>query len=352
MIKQRQSNFELLRIVAMLMIISTHCIASTKAFIAISSQEEQYLLNALQTLSLYGVNLFVLITGYFMVGRTKVSVRKVVVLLLDVAVYGLVMYGISIAIGVNTFSLSDTLKAALPILAGYRWFILAYIVLYLLSPLINSALLHISKKSFMVFLAIYFVLFSVWPTFLPNPPLDDYGYSFHHLIFIYLIGGYIKLYVKDVKVTKWTSVFIVSFLCTFILYCIPNITFPIIGNAYATRDSYNSVFVIMATVAIFMLFSKLKFQNKAINIFASSAFAVFLIHGDYNMMDYIFNNIFHIGIFYEYKLWIIPYLLCIIAIYLICAVIDLAKRKILDKPIGFILDKIKFLNYNITTEET
>lgn len=305
----------------------------------------------LQTLSVYGVNLFVLITGYFMVEKKTVSLRKLAGLLIDITFYGLAMYGVSLLVGIKQFSIGGLLKSALPLLAGYRWFVLAYCVLYLVAPLINVALGHVGKKQYLTFLVIYLFFFSLWPTFLPNPPLDDYGYSFHHLIVIYMIGGYIRHYGKDARVGWCSAVLAGSVLITAALHAVPDISFPILATAHGYRGANNSVFVIAGTVAIFLLFTKLHFSSKIVNLFAASAFSVFLIHGDFNTMDYLFNDLLQIGRTYDRSFWLVPYLLYIAAIYVGCALIDMGKKKLLDRPINRVLDYIGFLNYTISTQE-
>lgn len=350
--KKRFSNFELLRIIAMVMIVGSHCLTSTDAVNMVpGGMFSSVLLASMQTVVTYGVNLFALITGYFMVSRTSVSVQKIVKLLLDVALYGVIMYGSSILVGINEFSIGGLIKAALPLLAGYRWFVLAYCVLYLISPLINAALRHISKKQYLVFLGLYAFFFSIWPTFLPYPPLDDYGYSFHHLIFIYLIGGYIRLHVTDVKLSWCAGALAAAFAITTSLFFLDGISIPLLNSAVGYRTANNSVFVVIASVSLFLMFTKVKLQSNAINTLASSAFAVYLLHGDYNMMDYLFNEVFHVGALYSWPIWFLAYPLYMAAIYIFFALVDLAKQKLLDKPLNLILSKIKFLNFKITAME-
>ena len=184
----------------MVMIITTHCISSSKAFSVFQPNTIQYvILSFVQTLANYGVNLFVLITGWFMIEKTSISVRKVARILLDVAFYGIIIYLISVLIGINVLSLRGLIKAAFPLLFGYRWFVLAYCVLFVLIPYINAMLRHLTQAQYGTLLIICFVLFSVWPTFLPNPPIDHYGYSFLHLIFMYILAGYARKYIHDIS---------------------------------------------------------------------------------------------------------------------------------------------------------
>ena len=165
------ANIELLRIIAMLMIISTHCLVSINVGAIPKGSVSYYGILLVQTISVYGVNLFVLITGYFMVMQKSVSIKKVITLLLDVAIYGLIIYVISIFLEINSFSVAGVIKAVFPFIAGYRWFIVAYVILYMLIPFINTALRQLTFTQYRVLLVIFFFFFSVWPSFFPNPPL-------------------------------------------------------------------------------------------------------------------------------------------------------------------------------------
>ncbi len=349
--ESRQSNFELLRIIAMVMIIATHCLSSSSAFSAFQSNTIQYLILAfIQTLANYGVNLFVLITGWFMIEKTSISVRKVVQILLNVAFYGIIIYSISVLIGINVFSLRGLIKAVFPLLFGYRWFVLAYCVLFVLIPYINAMLRHLTQVQYGTLLIICFVLFSVWPTFLPNPPIDHYGYSFLHLIFMYILAGYGRKYIRNISSGCNLLLLLICLSCTLVLYLLPSDT-VFLSTALNYKGAYNSVFNVLSSFSIFLLFSKLSFSSKIINVFASSAFAVFLIHGDYNIMDFLFNDVLQIGSFYSHWYWCLVLISDIVLIYLVCAIIDLLKRRLFDKPEKRLLDMIPIFNYMINTTE-
>lgn len=347
--RTRLSNFELLRIIAMLMIIGTHCISSSHAFEQFVNRSTSYIiLTVLQTLCNLGVNLFVLITGYFMVERTKVSMRKPIELLLDVAIYGSALYCVSVLLGLQPFGLSGMVKSVVPLLAGYRWFVKAYIVLYLLIPYINFVVSKLSKRQYVIFLTVLFLLLSVWPTFLPSPPIDDYGYGFVHLIFLYIIGSYLRRFPWEFSTAKVLWIFFISFACTEALYLFDDVSLPVFSTVQGYVGAYNSVFNILASVSLFQLLSKITFQSQWVNLFASSAFAVFLIHGDYNIMNYLFNDLLKVPQYYQFSYWPILLITSILAVYIACAIIDMLKRKLLDKPISLLFDRIKLINFSIS----
>lgn len=82
----RDSNLELFRIIAMVMVIALHQNIASNALTELTiGQGNFYIANAVETLSICAVNCFVLLSGYFTVAKNTVPVKKCIQLLLDVA---------------------------------------------------------------------------------------------------------------------------------------------------------------------------------------------------------------------------------------------------------------------------
>ena len=90
--KERNSSIELLRIISMIMIILLHFLGGT-GYIGIIEEgtKNYYLTNILESLAIVGVNVFVLISSYFLINSNKVKLRKVIDLLLIMIFYGLII---------------------------------------------------------------------------------------------------------------------------------------------------------------------------------------------------------------------------------------------------------------------
>lgn len=345
---ERASNIELLRIIAMLMIIGVHYLGSSDAETLIS----QHTVNngvfiCVMSLCNIGVNLFVLITGYFMINAKGIKVSKMAKLLIDTLIYGMLLYGVSIWVGTNNFQLGELIKSAFPILAGYRWFIKAYCILYILIPFLNKVLQVITKKQYHILIIIILCLFSVWPSILPYPPMDDYGYGFIHLIVLYTISGYIRRF--GVKLTNKLLILVAlgGYIITILICFVGNPDIPFFSTLYSYKWAYNSPSNILFSVAIFILFTRVSFTNRIINILASSAFAVFLIHGDHNIMNYLFIDICRAPVTFNSIGWLPYMLLCIIVIYIICFIIDSVKKRLLNSLIDVFLDKLNLVSLQI-----
>lgn len=100
--KIRASNFELLRIVLILMVISLHYLngkmggALNTKNIALG-EFNYYLSRIIESACIIAVNCFVLITGYFMCNKKKIKIGKILDLFLIVFFYNIIIYILNIA---------------------------------------------------------------------------------------------------------------------------------------------------------------------------------------------------------------------------------------------------------------
>lgn len=138
--KDRSSNIELLRIIAMFMIICFHYVLKSKYDCSVLTYNT-FIIKSFYMLGEVGVNLFVLITGYFMI-KGKFSWKKLICLLLEVSFYFLISIYIGIKLGIYEYT---TFRAIFllffPTIMNRYWFTTAYILLYILSPYLNIFIL-------------------------------------------------------------------------------------------------------------------------------------------------------------------------------------------------------------------
>ena len=92
----------------------------------------------------FGVNLFVLISGYFLI-NSKFKFKKLLKLTTEVFFYSVTLYIVCIFLKITTFSIEEFKKVIFPISYNMYWFATTYIGLYLLSPFINKLLNNISR---------------------------------------------------------------------------------------------------------------------------------------------------------------------------------------------------------------
>ncbi len=157
----RQSNIELLRIVAMVMIVASHfCIHGGFKY------GEELTLNSVW-LTFFGsggklgVDVFMLISGYFAVMSERFRYSRVLRLWLQGFFYAVGIYLILILVKAIKFKTVDLLLSFIPVSAKIWWFLTCFFILTLLSPLIHRMYRSISQSAFKKALAVMTVFWII-----------------------------------------------------------------------------------------------------------------------------------------------------------------------------------------------
>ena len=270
----RESNIELLRIFTAMGVVILHYNYGRALQYVDQSSLNFGVLIGLESFWICAVDLFVLISGYFLYGKKSVSIMKVAELLLQVSVFRLFLGLTPTIIQGDFVSLKDFFKLLLPM----NYFVILYLVVYVLSPYINTLLLNLSDLAFKRLLAVTFVLFSLLPTindtvqFLAEIGMEDlstigregsnYGYSLVNFMQMYLIGAYIKRTENEKK--KLSSLMFKILICWSILF-VWGLFGIRAGMDINFSYSYCNPFVIILAVYLFLLFRNMDIDNLQIN---------------------------------------------------------------------------------------
>lgn len=149
----RQANFELLRIIAMFMVVILHWNTNSGLLLDVGSPVTGAGVWSLVTESvcIVAVNVYVLISGYFLSSCTF-SFRRVAQVLVQTLFYTVLIPPVLALVGV--LSWSEVLNpyhiwnSIFPVQSGHYWFVSAYVVLCLLSPFFNAGLETLSQNGY------------------------------------------------------------------------------------------------------------------------------------------------------------------------------------------------------------
>ena len=265
----RQSNFELLRIICMLMVMAGHAIGYVQETDLFGIDGICKL--TVSQLCLVCVNVFVMISGWFGI---KASWRGIGALLFQVFFISGLCFLVFFLLG-QPVSFKDHLLPYLLFGKGY-WFVVSYLILYALSPVLNAFCEKATQRVFLKVLLIIFIAEFVFGFLLDT---GHYAYGFSPLAFIslYLLARYVRMYPGKVFSFKrgydlliYLGISILSIAGLWLGYKWFGMGFHL--------NHYDSPLAIAASLFFLLFFSKLQFQSKAINWLASSAFAIYLIH--------------------------------------------------------------------------
>ena len=277
----RLLNIECLRCIAMLFIVLNHCILNIAIKrISLNGDPINFcFIDLLYQIVYTGVNIFVLISGYFLVNNAQNTTNwaKVIQLWLTVFFYSVIIYFGGVIIGWENLNLQNLIHYLMPIRYDSYWFMTQYIGLYVMSPFFAKWARSMTKQEYKAMLVSLFILTSV----IQLQGLKG-GFSLIWFIFLFMFAGYIRLYENESAVLrKWNKksglVFVIFSLLLFLL------SFPINGDTLdivSYFGFYNGPFLFILSVSIFLYFKKKKESKIIINISKLSPymFGVYLIH--------------------------------------------------------------------------
>lgn len=147
MVKKRNSNLELYRILLMLAIVAHHFVVNSELFHVLQSESLSLKSGFFYIFGMWGktgINCFVLITGYYMC-TSQITIKKFLKLILEVEFYQLFFFVIFILYGYVSFSWKACFKAFLPVSSVADGFTSSFILFYLFIPFINILIKNITK---------------------------------------------------------------------------------------------------------------------------------------------------------------------------------------------------------------
>lgn len=295
-----------------------------------------------ESTSICAVNAFIIISGYFSIKWKKKSFYNLV---FQLFFYSFTIYGFCVIFKIIPFEKKQFLQCFLAMSSAWS-FIRSYLILYFFSPLLNEFSERQNRKALFTYIVILFVA-------------ENFIFmSFDSINFLlmYLIGRWIRKTdaVTDFKINAhrayWFTTFFI-FLISYSIFIIFHFKAEIMTQLVLAY-SYASPLVILQSVFLFLVFSRLTIRSKIVNWAAESCLAIFLIH--------MHPAIKNIG-YYQYteKLYSLPFiehavalLLVIISVFAGSIIIDkirlklsndfylflryLYQRMSLDKKIGII----------------
>jgi len=344
-LKFRNSSIELLRIIAMIMIVSCHFATHGGfSFAGNFLSIPRLWWNFIEMGGNLGVDIFVLISGYFLVASNgKVfNINRILKFWGQVFVYSIVIYFVFCIIGVHDFGLISCIKSIFPITFGSWWFASTYFVLYLIHPFINMLLQKLDKKTYQILIITQLILWCIIPTFTTS------NYQSNSLVWfvtLYCVAGYVRLFGLNPRFTTKSYIgFSLLFSALRYLSCI---TLIILGTKipFAAENSLifynqNSILTFLSALSLFMVFEKWNMgHNKWINIVASATFGVYLIHDNAIIRNFLWLDVFK-NAQYQGSMSLIPYSIIVVAIvYVVCTAIDLLRQYIIEKPFMLLVNR-------------
>ncbi|MGN0412951.1 MAG: acyltransferase [Lachnospiraceae bacterium] len=304
--KKRMANIELLRILAMMMVVSLHFLAKGELLPSLTGplNGQGYLGWFLESFSIMAVDVYVLISGYFLV-ETGFRCKRVISLVLQVMFYTCLIPVVLILTGVlsiQDLTFWNVLLYIFPTNMLHYWFVSAYVLMFLFTPVLNAAVHAMKKQQLQMAIVILLIMESLSKTLIPvRLELDNLGYDAYWFMVVYLIAAYIRLYGISFfeKLGKKSGfIFLLGGISIFIWTMLIRVAYLKTGqfqNFIESAYGYNHLLTIGSAVALFYTFYYVKIHSQSLSrivcAIAPYTFGVYLLHE-------------HVNIRYEWPKWL------------------------------------------------
>lgn len=281
---KRESNIELLRILATFAVIILHYNNPSGGGAVVKAEGlNYYMLLFLECISVNAVNVFVIISGYFMCDNNKRTLSKPIELIIQVILIKQGFYLTQILMG-KPFDTKEFLVNFIP----NNWFVILYIVIYLVSPLLNELWKRMFEKKIekkaLVLLSVLFLFLPITIDILGEITGQEYfglstigafgsqqGYTIVNFAVMYFIGAYIKN-------SKVRGNVIRLFVYIILLFAWAIIEKDVPFKEMTVWEYCNPIVVLLAIEVVLIFRQKNIGSNKIINFIAKGSFMVYLMH--------------------------------------------------------------------------
>lgn len=340
--RSRMSNLELLRCIAMMMVVVLHYLGKGKILSSLTEPmpgSYEVVAWILEVFCIVAVNVYMLISGYFL-STSTFKLSRLVTLYLQLWVYSVGVGAVGILTGIFPLAeveIHDLLTLIFPISMGHYWFLTAYIYMYLFLPFIGGAVQKMSKKQMQLALGLLLFFFCILKSILPvRLEMDGQGYDCIWYLCVFLTAAYIRRFGMGM-VNSWkksTCLYVISCLIIF------GVTMGLhqfylhtgsLGRMIKVSLEYNHALTFLASLGLFGIFLHVKVPEsfgKIINRIAPYTLGVYLLHENLTLR-YAWQNWFGAD-----KVNSIPGLLlstvCAVAIVFVAGIIlDMVRARIM-----------------------
>ncbi|MDE6748117.1 MAG: acyltransferase [Lachnospiraceae bacterium] len=339
--ESRLANMELLRIVSMMLVVVLHFLWKGDCLPPLSQSSisnQDYLAWGLEALAIVAVNVYMLLSGYFLV-ESRFRVKRLIGLLLQLWFYSI---GIGIAAAAfgympeDGFSIYYLVQLCLPVSSNHYWFMTAYVFMYLFAPVLSQGIKKLTKKQFQIVLFLMIFVFSVIKSVTPvRLAADMSGYDCIWYLCIFMVAAYIRLYGLPFFKNAAHSflIYLMSAACIFGITLLLRVVYMKTGKLVNMLDicyDYNHILVLAASVALFYTFCHIEIKNRTLS-------HVICRIAPYTLGVYLWHE--HIVIRYEWTGWlydiieapdspsslIIVTLLAVTAVFVIGIILDMLR---------------------------
>lgn len=267
---KRESNIELCRIVAMLLVLLLHAnyfsLGEVEYTDALEDKFGTFTKAFAEQLCVICVNVFILISGWFGI---RPNIKGGLSLLFQVFFYHILVILLFLCIG-ETVTLKQVLVGFY--FGNSYWFVVSYLILYAISPILNAFIESSTPRIYASVLIVFFLMEFIYG-WIWNSVVFNRGYTTISFVGLYLLAQFVRRHLHQLlslDVYKCFLLYIFFSILPVGIFFLTGYKFNIIA--------YSSPFVILSSLFFFLTFNQMKISSKVINYLACSSLSIYLIH--------------------------------------------------------------------------
>ena len=319
----RASGIELCRVLAMLMIVTGHFVGQG-GLTAVHGNSMW--LRFCGSGGRLAVNLFLVVGCWFMVDY-RFKAERIARLYLTVWFYAVPLTILAIALGHPTDK--DVFRGFLPFLGRPLWFFSAYTSLALVAPWLKATF-KLTRKSLGALVALLTVIIPGVCT-LPDPQMC-YVVDVCYFFYVFVLVGFLKPLFSSSG--KYKYVALAAGIAIYALFVVLRQKGPPFVQEWAVQclADFKTIPNLTAALLLFYFFLHLNIGSvKWINVVASSAFAVYVIHSTPAFCGFLWHGVFQTGRWGASDFYPLYTAGVVIAVYLSGILLEIPRRLIVDR---------------------
>ncbi len=292
--KQRESGIELLKILAIFVVVIHHVTMTLGkqeyigGFRNASTDSVRFILSMFYYLGPLGNNLFFIASAWFLSERKRIKTNKLIQMLLDIWVVSVLFLMAFLCMGTKIKG-ADIIYSLFPTTFSNNWYATDYMIFYLIHPYLNLIFEKIGQKEHLIANGIAFFMYCIL-NMIRHDLLDST--NFVTFIVIYSIVAYVKRYHIDLADNirlNWIG-FITGFFGLVLLVFLTNmigLRNGFIGQQMLHWAKNSNPLIILMAFSLFNLFRNLHFKNRGINFIGSVTLIIYITHENLLVREYL-----------------------------------------------------------------
>lgn len=332
---KRNPSFEILRVVAMFLIVVWHFLMHGVGTKPIGTTADTVSLVNLCAIELAGclakvsTNCYILITGYFIIRNTQPKWEKIPKTWAPIFFYSVVIFAVCYFFGLRKLKLADFGESLLPIYFNKYWFATHYVALIAMAPFLARIVAGITRRQYAVLLAVLGVINF---DFLLGKELSGNN-SMMWFIFLFFTAGYIRLYFKAPERNRYGRLYFLSAIVLSAIFLAMTFHHYSTHTAPMMTDYHkNNGIIFISALLLFLWAASWKAPDthavRWLAAIAPMTFGVYLIHDNALLRPLIWHRWLNVHSM-VHKPEFIPLMIgwCV-AIYLACTAIDAVRDRL------------------------